>query len=64
VTVLFDNQKAAEQTGVSTVTIDRLRRTGKMPYRKLGNLVRFLPQDIESFIEKPAGSGWTPKSRT
>jgi hypothetical protein len=64
VTVLFDKQKAVERIGVNTVTIDQLRRTGKLPYRKVGNLVRFLPQDIESFIEKSAGSGWTPKSRT
>jgi hypothetical protein len=58
---LMDKKAAAEALGgISTVTVDRLRQTGKLPYRKIGAQVRFTPEDIEMFIEASAG---TPKPK-
>jgi predicted DNA-binding transcriptional regulator AlpA len=47
---LLDKKAAAGILGISTVTLDRLRQAGQLPYRKIGALVRFLPEDIESFV--------------
>jgi excisionase family DNA binding protein len=60
---LFDKKQAAEALGISTVSVDRLRQEGKLPYRKIGHLVRFIPEDIENFISKSVGTPWTPKAR-
>jgi excisionase family DNA binding protein len=47
---LLNKKAAADALGVSTATLDRLRRSGRLPYRKVGGLIRFLPEDIESFV--------------
>ena len=52
--LVFENQqvgdvrKAAQILGVSTRTVYRLTKSGALPYRKVGNQIRFLlPQLIE-----------------
>ena len=60
---LFDKKKAAEMLGISPVTLDRLRQRGQLPYRTIGNQIRFLESDLFSFIENSTGTGWTPKQR-
>jgi excisionase family DNA binding protein len=52
--ILIDKRAAAEALGISTVTVDRLRKSGKLPYRQIGGLVRFCPDDVEQYI-KAAG---------
>jgi excisionase family DNA binding protein len=49
---LLNKKKAAAVLGISTVTVDRLRRTGLLPYRKIGCQVRFLPEDIRAYLDK------------
>jgi excisionase family DNA binding protein len=47
---LLDKRQAADALGVSPVTVDRLRRSGKLLCRKIGGLVRFIPEDLDDFI--------------
>ena len=51
---LYLNEKqVAEITGFSTFTLrnNRHKRTG-IPYLKIGRNVRYLPADVEQFMEK------------
>jgi len=50
--MLLNKQQAAEMLGIKPVTIDRLRKSGKLKYRQIGVQVRFLEKDITDFIEK------------
>lgn len=47
---LIDKKDVAAWLSISTVSVDRLRRTGKLPYRKIGGLIKFLPEDLERFL--------------
>jgi len=49
---LLDKKKVSAILGISSVTLDRLRRSGALPCRKVGCQIRFLPQDIEAYLEK------------
>jgi excisionase family DNA binding protein len=57
---LLDKKQAAETLGVSPVTVDRLRQSGKLPYRKIGGLVRFIPEDLDDFIRASASTNRDP----
>jgi predicted DNA-binding transcriptional regulator AlpA len=52
--ILLNKKAAAQALGVSPVTVDRLRRSGSLPYRKIGSMVRFIPADIDDFIQRSA----------
>jgi excisionase family DNA binding protein len=58
---LFDKRQAGAALGISTVSIDRLRRSGKLPYRKFGGLIRFTEQDIQDFIEQSSVKTESPQ---
>jgi excisionase family DNA binding protein len=63
---LLDKRQAADALGVSSVTVDRLRRSGKLLCRKIGGLVRFIPEDLDDFIRaaasrEPAGGRDLPR---
>ena len=60
---LLDKKRASQMLGISTITLDRLRQRGELPYRSIGRQVRFLESDIISFIDKSTGTGWTPKTK-
>ena len=53
----FTKKQAADMLGLSTVTIDRLRKSGELPYRRFGGQVRFTNNDIEIFISRSAAGG-------
>jgi excisionase family DNA binding protein len=55
--VLFDKRQAAAALGISTVSVDRLRKLGKLPFRRFGGLIKFTQEDIETFIRNAAVSG-------
>lgn len=44
-------KEVAEQLGVHPVTINRYCRQGKLTYYQVGTRKRFLPVDIQKFIE-------------
>jgi len=45
-------QDAMEFLGVSRATLYNYMKSGKLPYRKMGHLVRFLPQDLRIFLDR------------
>jgi hypothetical protein len=49
---LFNKKKAAMMLGISTVTLDRLRQSKQLSCRKVGCQIRFLPEDIQAYLEK------------
>ncbi|MDR1287108.1 MAG: helix-turn-helix domain-containing protein [Treponema sp.] len=52
--ILHTKKEAAEQLGCSVVTVDKLRRQGKLPCHKVGALVKFTPEDIDAFLQRAA----------
>jgi excisionase family DNA binding protein len=53
----FTKGEIAAKLGVSTITVDRLRRRGLLPYRRIGGTVRFTENDLNTFIERTAVDG-------
>jgi predicted site-specific integrase-resolvase len=49
---LYNKKRAAEILGISTATLDRLRQSGLLPYRKIGCQIRFLPEDIQIYLDR------------
>lgn len=48
---LLTKQEAAQELGISKVTIDRLRKSGKLNAKKIGGGIFFTVNEIASFIE-------------
>lgn len=49
---LFDRESLAEYLRLSTDTVDRLVKAGKLPCVRIGNQVRFTFEDVDGFIER------------
>jgi excisionase family DNA binding protein len=49
---LFDRESLAEYLRLSTDTVDRLVKAGKLPCVRIGHQVRFTFEDVEGFIER------------
>jgi excisionase family DNA binding protein len=49
---LFDRESLAEYLRLSTDTIDRLVKAGKLPCVRIGSQVRFTLEDVDAFIER------------
>jgi excisionase family DNA binding protein len=49
---LLTKKQAAEILLISPVTLDRLRKSGSLNFRQIGAHVRFLPQDLEEFLDR------------
>ena len=62
--ILLTKSQVAKRLGYSSSTIDRLRKSGQLPYRKIFNSVRFIEQDIEDFINNALAKSWQPKNHT
>ena len=50
-TYLKNKREAARYLGVSLGSLERLMRSG-LAYVRVGNLVRFRPEDLADFIER------------
>jgi excisionase family DNA binding protein len=50
-TYLKSKREAARYLGVSLGSLERLMRSG-LPYIRVGNLVRFKPDDLADFVEQ------------
>ncbi len=48
---LLDKIQAAERINISLRNLDNRIKAGTIPFVKIGRLVRFIPSDIERFIE-------------
>jgi len=60
--MIFNKKQAAKELKVSTITVDRLRREGKMPYHKIGSRVIFTSNDLEIFLNSCAVPAVNPTS--
>jgi excisionase family DNA binding protein len=54
---LFDRESLAEYLRLSTDTVDRLVKAGKLPCVRIGHQVRFTLEDVDGFIERHRGLG-------
>jgi len=48
---VYNRKRAAAALGVSEETIDRYRKSGKLPFRKIGKSVRFTEGDLIEFLD-------------
>jgi excisionase family DNA binding protein len=48
---LLDKIQAAQRINISLRNLDNRIKAGTIPFVKIGRLVRFIPRDIEKFIE-------------
>jgi len=49
---LIDAKAVAEITGWSVKTVRQKAREGVLPSRKVGQLTRFLPEEIDQWLEE------------
>jgi excisionase family DNA binding protein len=49
---LFDRESLSEYLRISTDTIDRLVKAGKLQCVRIGSQVRFTIEDVEAFINR------------
>ena len=49
---LLNKEQTAERLCISIRNLDSRIKEGTIPYIKLGKLVRFIPSDIERFIDE------------
>ena len=48
---LYTEEDVLKMTGLGRVTLWRLRKAGKLPYRKIGVRIRYGQDDIDAFLE-------------
>lgn len=54
-TRLLDAHAVSEMTGLSIPTLQRMAREGRIPHRYMGRFLRFVPAEIDVWIEKMPG---------
>jgi len=52
--MIYNKKLAAKTLKISTITLDRLRREGKMPYHKVNSRIIFTSEDLEIFLDSCA----------
>jgi excisionase family DNA binding protein len=56
--MLYSVSQAAKELGIAQITVRRLIKFKRIPYRKIGDRYLFSQEDIDSFLEAvkvPAG---------
>lgn len=48
---LYTEDDLLKMTGLGRVTLWRLRKAGKLPYRQIGARIRYGQDDIDAFLE-------------
>ena len=51
---VFNRKSVAEILGVCRETVDRCRKSGKLPYHKIGDRIVFTESDITAFLDSCA----------
>jgi excisionase family DNA binding protein len=51
-------EEAAAYLGISTVTLYRLTRAGKVPHLRLGRLLRWRKEDLDAFLAASSTTEW------
>jgi excisionase family DNA binding protein len=50
-TAVYNKTSAARALGISTETLDKYRKRGKMPYHKVGDRILFTEGDLAAFLD-------------
>ncbi|MDR0448031.1 MAG: helix-turn-helix domain-containing protein [Treponema sp.] len=53
-TAIFNKKAAAKALHISVVSLDRQRKAGKLPCRRIGGQVFFTESDLNTFLENCA----------
>ena len=56
-TYLNSKRQAALYLGVSTALVERLVRSGILPYVRVGILYKFKPEDLAAYVERQRSGG-------
>jgi predicted site-specific integrase-resolvase len=48
---IYNKKTAAKFLGISTETLDRQKRAGKLPYRQIGDRIVFMESDLLAFLD-------------
>lgn len=59
---LYTNDELVAMTGLSRVTLWRMRREGKLPYHKLRQGVFYTQEDVQAFLDNTASGAQTADS--
>jgi excisionase family DNA binding protein len=49
--ILFDVSQAGKELGISAISVRRKVKSGELPHRRIGNLIRFTEDDLNSYLE-------------
>jgi excisionase family DNA binding protein len=52
--ILYTIKEAAKELGISAISVRRKVRMAELPYRRIGSLIRFTPEDLNAYIEAAA----------
>jgi excisionase family DNA binding protein len=52
--ILYTIKEAAREIGISAISVRRKVRATELPYRRIGTLIRFTPEDFASYLEATA----------
>jgi len=53
---IFNRKSLAKILGVSTETVDRCRKSGKLPYHRIGDRIIFTESDLTTFLDNCGGN--------
>jgi len=53
---LWTEAEVAEYLGVNPETVARERRRGRLPFRKIGGLIRYTDSDLREYLERCAST--------
>jgi excisionase family DNA binding protein len=51
---LYTIKEAAEELGISVISVRRKVRMTELPHRRIGGLIRFTPEDLAAYLEAAA----------
>lgn len=60
--MIFDRNSLAQELKLSVETIDRNRKSGKLPCRKIGDRILFTESDLNTFLDLCAATPSTVRS--
>jgi excisionase family DNA binding protein len=49
--IVYNKSSASKALGISTETLDRYRRSGKLPFRRIGDRILFTESDLTAFLD-------------
>lgn len=58
---LFTDKEASEMLRISKVTLWRIRKKGKIEFRRIGEKVFYTKQDIDNYLENQKRAAYAQK---